>query len=417
MKISGLEYYTSISSMEPMFPDDAAGELEDLAEDLVFKALSLSGSLHPLTRAAIANVLCPMNSYYSNLIEGHDTHPIDIERAMKNQFSSIQKQRSLQLEAKAHVEVQAWIRDKFNQSFHKTFDVEFIKSIHTEFYKYLSEYELGFNSEKSSTAELLPGEWRKCEVQVGAHVGPYSVYVSTFMGRFIESYDSDSHLNKSKNRRVISIAAAHHRFAWIHPFVDGNGRVNRLFSDACLLYEGLDASGLWSMSRGLAIHEKQYKLLLARADARRWNDYDGRGNLSNKELVAFCRFFLSTAIDQIEFMSSLLDCDSMLERIYSFVDLMVARKKLKTECRYILEVVFLRGKISKKDVQRVTGKSDKTARIIAESLIEMGLLKLENNTKFSAYVVNYPVAFSAVLLSGIYPSAKEMDILKEMGTT
>jgi hypothetical protein len=116
-------------------------------------------------------------------------------------------------------------------------------------------------------------------------------------------------------------------------------------------------------------------------------------------------------------MSRLLDCDSMLERIYSFVDLMVARKKLKTECRYILEVVFLRGKISKKDVERVTGKSDKTARIIAESLIEMGLLKLENNTKFSAYVVNYPVAFSAVLLSGIYPSAKEMDILKGMGTT
>ena len=122
MKISGLEYYTSISSMEPMFPEDTSGELEDLAEDLVFKALSLSGSLHPLTRAAIANVLSPMNSYYSNLIEGHDTHPIDIERALNNQFSSSEKQRSLQLEAKAHVEVQAWIRDKFKMSVHKTFD-------------------------------------------------------------------------------------------------------------------------------------------------------------------------------------------------------------------------------------------------------------------------------------------------------
>ena len=50
-----------------------------------------------------------MNCYYSNLIEGHDTHPIDIERALKGDYSDDAKKRDLQLEAKAHIAVQQWI--------------------------------------------------------------------------------------------------------------------------------------------------------------------------------------------------------------------------------------------------------------------------------------------------------------------
>jgi Fic family protein len=50
-----------------------------------------------------------MNCYYSNLIEGHDTHPVDIERALKNDYSQDRRKRDLQLEAKAHIAVQRWI--------------------------------------------------------------------------------------------------------------------------------------------------------------------------------------------------------------------------------------------------------------------------------------------------------------------
>ena len=50
-----------------------------------------------------------MNLYYSNLIEGHDTHPIDIERALNNEYSADTELRNLQLEAKAHIAVQQWI--------------------------------------------------------------------------------------------------------------------------------------------------------------------------------------------------------------------------------------------------------------------------------------------------------------------
>jgi Fic family protein len=57
----------------------------------------------------LANLVRSMNCYYSNLIEGHDTHPVDIEWALNNDYSADARKRNLQLEAKAHIEVQRWI--------------------------------------------------------------------------------------------------------------------------------------------------------------------------------------------------------------------------------------------------------------------------------------------------------------------
>ena len=50
-----------------------------------------------------------MNCYYSNLIEGHNTHPVDIEYALNEDYSRDAKTRDLQLEARAHIAVQKWI--------------------------------------------------------------------------------------------------------------------------------------------------------------------------------------------------------------------------------------------------------------------------------------------------------------------
>jgi Fic family protein len=118
------------------------------------------------------------------------------------------------------------------------------------------------------------------------------------MKRFEEAYDP---AKLSQVQQIIAIAASHHRLVWIHPFLDGNGRVVRLFSQAWLLETGIGSS-LWSVSRGLARNVEEYKARLMAADAPRKGDLDGRGNLSHDELVNFCRFFLKTAVDQVEFM-------------------------------------------------------------------------------------------------------------------
>jgi Fic family protein len=85
--------------------------------------------------------------------------------------------------------------------------------------------------------------------------------------------------------------ASHHRLMWIHPFLDGNGRVARLYTDACFCRLPLPGYGLWNVSRGLARRRDEYMAALTSADAPRRNDYDGRGSLSNDELARFCYCF------------------------------------------------------------------------------------------------------------------------------
>src|SRR5271155_753941 len=87
------------------------------------------------------------------------------------------------------------------------------------------------------------------DVAVGRHQPPSSERVASFMAYFAERYDFE---RMGKATRIISIAAAHHRFNFIHPFPDGNGRVSRLMSQAMAHLAGVGAHGLWSISRGLA---------------------------------------------------------------------------------------------------------------------------------------------------------------------
>lgn len=353
-----------------------------------------------------------MNSYYSNLIEGHDTHPIDIEKALKSNFSKNLKSRSLQIEAKAHINVSKSISEKVSSTKLNPYSSSFLKDIHKEFYAHFPTKFMAAKSINGNDTPVIPGEIRACEVQVGKHIAPAAKEVEHFLNRFETFYNPDAVVNRNdKIKRIISIAASHQRLTWIHPFIDGNGRVVRLFSDACFQLENLNGSGLWSLSRGLSRNEILYKEKLANADLKKWNNYDGRGNLSNKELINFCSFFLNTAIDQVKFMTKVLDIDNMINRIYSYVDLMVSKKLLKTETRYILETVFLKDKISKKDVERITDKSDKTAKAMAASLMKLNLLTVDPKNHLSPYKVNYPISSSPILFSGLYPKDKEIDML------
>ncbi|MBK6950896.1 MAG: Fic family protein [Crocinitomicaceae bacterium] len=410
------EFYKTPNAMEPLFPDDASKKLEALAITLISKANNLSGKLHPITRAAIADFLRPMNSYYSNLIEGHDTHPIDIHKALNSDYSKDKKKRDLQLEAYAHVNVHKSISEEMRKASRDVnpSSVSFLQRIHSEFYDYLPSEFKKVISKEGEVKEVIPGKFRKTEVEVGRHIAPYSKNLKIFMERFENFYDSFSDSNQSKIKRIISIAASHHRLVWIHPFLDGNGRVVRLYSDACFMFEELDASGLWSISRGLARAKEDYHAHLANADLQRFNDYDGRGNLSNKILIAFCDFFIQTAIDQIDYMSRIIDIDTMLTRLTKFAELMSIKGKLKRESEYVLTGVFLKGKISKSEAMRITQLSDKTLKILIDELTALQLLIPKKEGKEVMYYVSYPITYAASIFPGLYPSSKEIDMLNEM---
>src|ERR671918_1344210 len=103
-----------IGLMEPLLIGESSrhrGALTDLAVDLAGRSAGLRRSLPPGVVRALADLVRAMNCYYSNLIEGHDTHPVDIERALRRDYSADPRKRDLQLEARAHIAVQSWIEE------------------------------------------------------------------------------------------------------------------------------------------------------------------------------------------------------------------------------------------------------------------------------------------------------------------
>ena len=100
----------NVTMMEPMLPEEAAlRSLEDTALELAESASGLAKRVHPILQRSVGDLVRSMNCYYSNLIEGHNTHPRDIERALAHDFSSEPKKRDFQHEAVAHIHAQKLI--------------------------------------------------------------------------------------------------------------------------------------------------------------------------------------------------------------------------------------------------------------------------------------------------------------------
>lgn len=68
----------TVFRIEPTLLDEMPGELNDVVAELAAASSRLGGSLNATTAASLADLVRIMNTYYSNLIEGHDTRPRDI---------------------------------------------------------------------------------------------------------------------------------------------------------------------------------------------------------------------------------------------------------------------------------------------------------------------------------------------------
>nr|WP_197421072.1 Fic family protein [Kordiimonas lipolytica] len=261
----------AVTSMEPMLVPESSkhrGELADLALELTAKSTGLRRSLPDGVVTALSDLVRAMNCYYSNLIEGHDTHPIDIERAMNKDYSADPQQRDLQLEAEAHIAVQKWIDEGGLKG--KATSAAGILEIHRRFCELLPKELLWVEDPVTKgKIEVVPGQIRDRDVEVGRHIPISPGALPRFMKRFEASYEKLGRLDS-----IIAAAAAHHRLAWLHPFLDGNGRVSRLMSYA-MLRDALDTGGIWSIARGLARNVETYKAHLAACDQPRRNDLDG----------------------------------------------------------------------------------------------------------------------------------------------
>ena len=383
--------------IEPARLEGTPEAIADAIAALCSASAALGARLHPATAANLSDLVRLMNCYYSNLIEGHNTQPLDIARALVGDLDEDEGRRNLQIEAASHVRVQEKIdRLAADDRLPEPASRDFIRWLHAEFYRDVPEAMLSI---KSAHAEfrMAPGEWRSApehDVAVGRHIPPSSRAVEPFMAHFERRYRFEG---TGPAARILAMAAAHHRLNYIHPFPDGNGRVSRLMSHAMALKAGIGAHGLWSVSRGLARgidSRREYKTWMDHADTPRQGDLDGRGNLSRSALVDFTLWFLKVCLDQVTFMGELFDLDNLDARLARHVE---RSDRLKPEAARLLREALIRGRIDRGEASRITGLPERTARRVLGDIVDAGL--------FASATPKGPVSlrFPVDTLEGLFP--------------
>ena len=377
-------------------------ELSDLVLEIRSKAESLGRKLNPHSAAELRTMTRIMNAYYSNLIEGHNTRPRDIESALAGHLDGLEN-RPLAEEAAAHVKVQEWIDvNCASRDFPEATSVEFIQELHRRFYETMPE-ELRFMEKNGRREKIVPGTFRSEgeEVAVGRHAPPSAKRLTAFMKHFAWRY---SGLTRGSTGKIMSIPAAHHRLNYIHPFLDGNGRLSRLMSHAMCQAAGIGSHGLWSISRGLARgleDPAEYMERMDNADQPRRGDLDGRGNLSLAALISFTSWFLTVMLDQIRFTETMFELDDLKARYIRLVkDLHPGKERLPRLIAHALS----HGEMARGDAQIVTGSSVRAASDDIGTLARGGFLK--SSTPKGPVRIAFPLEYRERLFPNLFTDSE-----------
>jgi Fic family protein len=361
--------YDAPHQFEPLLPAPAKQEpLLAKAHDLARAATQLAGL--PVA-GELRGLLRGMNSYYTNRIEGQHTRPLEIEQALASNFSANKELATRQRLAIAHIDAEAAIEQRYSgeSGARQLYDAAAVRDIHRELFSRLPPEDLVAGEGEP----VVPGELRQREVQVGRHIAPAHGSLPALLERWGQFYGAI----RRGEAALLALAAAHQRLGWVHPFIDGNGRVMRLHSHAVLSALGY-TNGLWSPLRGFARSVDQYYARLADADSPRRGDLDGRGNLSELGLVAWIDYVLDVCLDQVGFMGGLLDISAMERRIAACLTFEEEsqRSGVRRETLRPLHYLFLTGgELERGEFKTMTGLGERTAVSALSALIRRGLLK------------------------------------------
>ncbi|MCG2758959.1 MAG: Fic family protein [Desulfobacteraceae bacterium] len=367
--------------LTPLLPENGnIGHLKDMAQEIIAASAGLESKVARETAIVVGDQLRLINSYYSNLIEGHKTTIPDISMALQKKFSQDPEKKYAQELCAAHVETERHSMEHVNtQQKLNICSQQFLSGIHAAFYANLPEEHLFTHTPKGfSRASVNPGQIRDVNVSVDGRSlhGPHYLDLPALLKTFAQSYTPDQFHG---DERLIAMAASHHRLTWLHPFRDGNGRVARLFSGLYLARTGVNKSNLWSLSRGLSRNKNQYMFELWATDSP--DEQNGAHYFDDDLLSDFCRFFFEICLDQIRFMEGLLRLDQIETRIDWYVETRAKhdKKPLRIESAKLLRAVFMRGDIPRGMAVEILNMSERNARRIVSALIEDGLLQSQSH--------------------------------------
>ncbi len=341
------------------------------AGDVAREATVLTGKRVP---PELRVLLRSMNSYYSNRIEGQHTRPHEIEQALAKDFSANKELAAKQRLAVAHIDAEAALEQRYKgeEGAHRLYSPEGVQDLHYELFARLPEQDW----DVAEGQTVVPGALRSKEVSVGSHIAPAAASLPMFLEYWGRRYSSV----RRGEAALVAMACAHQRLGWIHPFMDGNGRVMRLHTHTMLSSLGY-TQGLWSPLRGFARGQERYYALLAEADSTRRGDLDGRGNLSERALIVWAEYVLDTCLDQVQFMARMLDFDTIKDRLEAALvfESTVLKSGIRQEALRPLHYLFLSGEeISRGEFKTMLGLGERIATEALGSLVKRGLLKSDS---------------------------------------
>lgn len=358
-------------------PEDLQ-ELREQASDVALASAALERSVAPETALAVGEKLRLLNSYYSNLIEGHKTYIPDIERAMRKEYSSDDAARYAQELCAAHVIVERNLMAEVDATHPNVSDPAFLAKIHKSFYEQLP-VEHQFTHEEGFTKHpVRPGEFRDCLIGINKGkilLGPEPDRLRQTLEEFGKIYNPASF--KGSEEKLVAASMAHLKLGWIHPFRDGNGRVTRLYTGFFLARCGINKANLWSASRGFSGAKAEYMSNLFAS-----NPQPSPGNRDKLQFLSgnvtyFAEFFLETCKDQIDFMSKQLDLKNVAEKI----DIYVANRRevdpaFKPESARLLRAAFATGALERGQAYGLLGNlGERTAQRLVKEMLDEGLLE------------------------------------------
>jgi hypothetical protein len=164
--------------------------------------------------------------------------------------------------------------------------------------------------------------------------------------------------------------------------------------------------------RGLARTQEDYYARLNNADKPRRNDLDGRGALSQEELVKFAEYFLVICLDQVKFMQQQLDLVTLKDRLKSLLNYLQEnpwqlgseKSIIKTDALEALHYTAMAGPVERARFIAMTGLGDRTGRRVLASLLDYGVLSAESTRAPVSFTV--PLSSLRFLFPRLWPEAE-----------
>lgn len=368
--------------IEPHF----GSSLTDLIIELDYlRRKSLTGSTHPKVFFQLKHIFHTLESIGSARIEGNNTTIAEyIETKLvdsKSVPSGIREIRNIEM-AMAYI-------DKTVK------DYPINRSFVSDMHKLIVE---GLEPPPNGEGDHSPGEFRKVNLKIhkSNHLPPDALMVEEYMDELFDFVDRED----SPKYDLIKAALAHHRFVWIHPFGNGNGRTVRLFTYAMLVKTGfnINVGRIINPTAVFCSKRNDYYSKLSEAD-----------NGTENGLLIWIEYVLHGLKEEIEKIDRLTDYDYLKKEILiPAINHSLERKYVTDVEAKILKRVVDRQVVQASDLKEFyVGKVDAEVSRQIRKLIDKKMIVPEKEGS-RKYIIRFDNNY---LLRGVIKSLGEKGFL------